>query len=454
MRETKVRIDPFGFVGLEDIRIDQKVNEHARAVVYGLLDSEHIDGYREMLLDDDLWVKIRIFGEDTKGDLFCGIVKAYELHSKASLHYLKLELVSGTYQMDQKQHIRVFQEEQKNYEKMYEVITKEYFQNGIVFGERAKSTVKDLVVQYKETDWEFASRLAASSGEFLIPEVLTMGIRYFTKFPKRGSVVLPETERYKRYKKRLLPGMERATEALCFTSREIHDMGDQVIVGGRPFCIFQIQSHLQQGELLHEYHLVPEGECFCNKRFAERMAGVSMLGTVKKVKRDTVFIELLEDEYKTSSYRWFPFLTVYSSQDGTGWYCMPEEGDQVRLLFPDADEKNAYVISAVHLPTENGRSNPDEKSFKNKYNKEIRFTPEKLLITNNAGSFIEISDDHGIWIESDKDIHIRAKGQMAVVSEEQDVTLSAENVLRLRQKETSIKLSEDIILSGGEFRLQ
>ena len=231
-------------------------------------------------------------------------------------------------------------------------------------------------------------------------------------------------------------------------------MGDQVIVGGRPFCIFQIQSRLQHGELLHEYHLVPEGECFCNKKFAEHMAGVSMLGTVKKVKRDTVFIELLEDEYKTSSYRWFPFSTVYSSQDGTGWYCMPEEGDQARLHFPDADEKNAYVISAVHLPTENGRSNPDEKSFKNKYNKEIRFTPEKLLITNNAGSFIEISDDHGIWIESDKDIHIRAKGQMAVVSEEQDVTLSAENVLRLRQKETSIKLSEDIILSGGEFRLQ
>lgn len=43
---------------------------------------------------------------------------------------------------------------------------------------------------------------------------------------------------------------------------------------------------------------------------------------------------------------------------------------------------------------------------------------------------------------------------MAVVSEEQDVTLSAEDILRLRQKGTSIKLSEDIILSGGEFRIQ
>lgn len=42
MRETKIKIKPFSFVSLEDIRIEQKVNEHAKAVVYGLLDSERI----------------------------------------------------------------------------------------------------------------------------------------------------------------------------------------------------------------------------------------------------------------------------------------------------------------------------------------------------------------------------------------------------------------------------
>lgn len=454
MRETKVKVDPFRFVSLEKMEMDQRVNEHARAVVSGLLDSEHMDEYREMLLNDDLWVKIRTIGEGMEKDIFCGIVKAYELHGRDSLYYVRMELASGTYLMDQRQHIRVFQEEQKTYEKMYEVITQGYFQNGVVTGRGAERAVRDLVVQYKETDWEFAKRLAARSGEFLIPEVLTVGTRYFTKFPKRETVSLPDSERYKRYKKRFVPGMERSIGALCFTSREIHSMGDQVMAGGRPFCIFGIQSRLQQGELLHEYHLVSEEECFSNTKHGERIAGVSMLGTVKKVKRDMVFVELVEDEYRSSSCRWFPFSTVYSSKDGTGWYCMPEEGDQIRLHFPDADERNAYVISAVHLPTENGRLNPDEKSFRNKYNKEIRFTPKGLVITNNAGSFIEISDDHGIWIESDKDIRIRAKGQMTVASEEEDVTLSAENVLRIKQKETSIKLSEDIIVSGGEFRLQ
>lgn len=42
MRETKIKIKPFSFVSLEDIRIEQKVNEYAKAAVYGLLDSERI----------------------------------------------------------------------------------------------------------------------------------------------------------------------------------------------------------------------------------------------------------------------------------------------------------------------------------------------------------------------------------------------------------------------------
>ena len=47
--------------------------------------------------------------------------------------------------------------------------------------------------------------------------------------------------------------------------------------------------------------------------------------------------------------RWFPYSTVYSSPDGTGWYCMPEVGDAIRLYFPDNEEKNAYAISSVNL---------------------------------------------------------------------------------------------------------
>lgn len=34
---------------------------------------------------------------------------------------------------------------------------------------------------------------------------------------------------------------------------------------------------------------------------------------------------------------------------GSGWYCMPEKGDEIRLYIRTVKEKHAYVISSVHL---------------------------------------------------------------------------------------------------------
>ena len=56
--------------------------------------------------------------------------------------------------------------------------------------------------------------------------------------------------------------------------------------------------------------------------------------------------------------RWFPYATVYSSGDGTGWYCMPEIGDKIRLYFPTEKEQDAYVISAYHEGNGGLRKNP------------------------------------------------------------------------------------------------
>ena len=62
------------------------------------------------------------------------------------------------------------------------------------------------------------------------------------------------------------------------------------------------------------------------------MAGCSFMATVMDVKRDKVQIEVEQDEWGAADgKKWFLFSTVYSSGDGTGWYCMPEIGDSVRL---------------------------------------------------------------------------------------------------------------------------
>ena len=50
---------------------------------------------------------------------------------------------------------------------------------------------------------------------------------------------------------------------------------------------------------------------------------------------------------RTAGQYWFPYSTVAGSSDGSGWYCMPEAGERIRIYFPEGDEGKAYAISAL-----------------------------------------------------------------------------------------------------------
>ncbi len=147
------------------------------------------------------------------------------------------------------------------------------------------------------------------------------------------------------------------------------------------------------------------------------------------------------------------YATVYSSPDGTGWYCMPETGDSVRLYVPGKEE-DSFILSAVHKETDNARQNPDHKSLKTKYGKEIRFTPDSILMTNNQGMMVEMNDSEGITITSDKDILIQAEENLTVASQKASLLIAADDKVQVKQGSTSMTLSGDISFTGGEFRIQ
>ena len=186
----------------------------------------------------------------------------------------------------------------------------------------------------------------------------------------------------------------------------------------------------------------------------ESVTGCAFDAVVTGVQRDRVQVKIAGDEWKAQDgKKWFLYSTVYSSPDGTGWYCMPEEGDSVRLYVPDREE-NSFVMSAVHRQTDAARQNPEYKSFKTKYGKEILFTPDSILMTNNQGMMVEMNDSEGIMITSDKDIVIAAKEDLTIASGSASLLIAADNVLQVRQGGTSMTLNKDISFTGGEFRIQ
>ncbi|WP_431087462.1 hypothetical protein [Paenibacillus sp. 8b26] len=83
---------------------------------------------------------------------------------------------------------------------------------------------------------------------------------------------------------------------------------------------------------------------------------------------------------------WFPYSTVYSSPDGSGWYVTPEAGDQIRLYFPDEREQHAFAASSVDLASSDPvkRSDPAVKSISTKYGKQVVFKPGAVEIINSG----------------------------------------------------------------------
>lgn len=328
-------------------------------------------------------------------------------------------------------------------------------------GDRAK--LQGVMLQYGETDWEFLKRVAQKAGLYLVPNASVKGVRYMMGLPAGTQRIMPEGKikikfDRKEYMQKSRNGMKALRAAdmqeLTVCSREIWRIGDWVSYQGREYFAWKMVTEYGQAECIHTYYLRTKEAIRTMPISYRGMAGCSFMATVTDVKRDKVQIEVEQDEWGAADgKKWFLFSTVYSSGDGTGWYCMPEIGDSVRLYVPEKEE-DAFVISAVHKETDSARQNPDCKSWKTKYGKEILFTPNSILLTNNQGMMVEMDDEQGITIASDRNITIEAEENLTVSSANASLLVAAEKVLQVKQGGTAMTLEKDIVFTGGEFRIQ
>lgn len=130
-------------------------------------------------------------------------------------------------------------------------------------------------------------------------------------------------------------------------------------------------------------------------------------------------------------------------------------GDNVRLYFPSNEENEAYVASSLHMTSEdnNQRVNPNHKSIMNKQGKEILFKPDSILITNNNGMSLELSDDEGISIISDKKIIFESKEAIEITSTNENIDLVSSQKISLKQGSTAMTLSDNLVVRGTKVRL-
>ena len=464
MRDYSLRLSPFHTLDTLSCHIKKCVNDHMRFEFCGLIQPEDEENFLNTGMED-IAVELSMVGEDGSEYLLCcGVARDIQIQREGDLRRLSVEAVSGTYYEDLVKYVRVFQDSSSTYDVVLKHNEKNYQDAGHSMMIGNGSTIEDLVVQYRETDWEFARRMASHFNSVVVPVYRTKGIHYYFGFPdgkqnielsKYTYTIRKDAGDYLTKTKNQVLSLIEA-DALCLEveSRDVYEIGDSFPFQGQTYYIYEIESILDGRELVHHYKLRYKAALQTIKHFNERMIGASLEANISGVANDTVQVNIAADGIQ-SNRKWFLYSTVYSSPDGTGWYCMPEEGDSVRLYLPNEKEKDGYIISAVHVPTDGeARSTPDNKSLKSKYDKEVLFTPTLLRVTNNNGMTVEISDEEGITIRSNKAITLEATESVQIASLEQSIELVAPESITLKQGDTTLTMKDDIHLDGAQVHME
>jgi hypothetical protein len=478
---VNIRVSPFAMLDILDVEIRASLNEHASARVRGTISEELENAYLSMA-QTDLPVSITEVDEGTEPCiLFTGLIAQMEIYIVNGVKVLDLLLTSGTRLMDLAEHTRTYQDPALTYR---DLLSSLGYYPEYSFAMRAGegTAIGDLITQYKETDWVFVKRLASHFNACVIPDYISSGVGYYFGVPDKSSGVSIEPAYYRvikgvgefaRKTYNQVDGLSESDET-CYLVRDraVYRMGQRLRFKGMDLRVFEVHSVLE-GQVLQNYYLLKTEAGFKTPKVCNfKLVGASLAGSVISVKRDIVQMRLYEDndDYGTGA-KWFPYSTVYSSPDGTGWYAMPEIGDELRLYFPSEHESEAYTISAVNVDSPGmgtdvpspdpgilsfipPRTHPDVKTMINRFLKEVSLYPDKLVMTNNKDMMIVINDDEGIIIQSAKKISFKSDEAISIASSQSDLNILGSERVSLKVGGTKVILDKDVAFEGGSLYMQ
>ncbi len=506
MRERIIGLSIADLVSIQEVYVHKKVNEHGMARIKGIL----AEGSEGELFKKAEGGKASLYIKDEEGNqrnIFSGIIDSLEVENAGGVKTLRMVLSGSTKLLDCTKHTRTFQNEAMTYENLLKTVNKGNKQISCIPNCKVANPIKKLIVQYRETDWEFLKRLASHFYQPILPGYGGEGIRYSFGLskdaPKKKLDVYSYSsgnakEEFLMKKENKVPGI--VPDDFGFykvKSRKYLELGERTDFLARTYFIYESVSVFDGEELMHTYTLRRAGGFQTVYGHNSGIIGASLDATILATKNDTVKVAVAVDGgQKESEAKWFPYSTVYSSPDGTGWYCMPEKGDKVRLYFPNEFEEDGYIISSINLgntgaqsaPAAGGgasgnsagsagapaggggnvpgsaavasaaaggppRSDPDKKTISTKDGKMVSLTPTNIIMTNGKGMMIILDDAEGIIIVSSSTVVITAAENM-IIKSDGEIDIQATDKIKLVRGDSKLTLTDELKIEGTKYKMQ
>lgn len=365
--------------------------------------------------------------------------------------------------------------------------------NSIIMNVGADTAIGEPIVQYQETDWEFVKRLASHFNAVVTPSYTTSGPKFYVGLMEWPGTtrINPPCYQAKKAVSEYLYKEQNQVEGIVeddslwyiIEDQELYEIGEMVEFHGRTYYVARMEGHLDGHQLWNTYYLKTLAGFKIPRQYNEKIIGASLDGRVIAVSGDKVQIRLTVDAPEGAG-KWFEFSTVYSSPDGTGWYCMPEVGDEIRLYFPTEREKHGYVISSVHLPvtqayagsgagggTEGSRAkesagtaarndeacrcDPTHKTIHTVTGKKVELTETYILLDAGNNMWIKLDDSEGITIQSPLKVHINSDASIAIKSSGGKVEVAGGTGVTISQADSKVEVaSGNVIVAGANAKVQ
>ncbi|MHB0862677.1 DNA/RNA non-specific endonuclease [Paenibacillus sp. SEL3] len=439
---------PFQPQHMEQLRITRAVNDHVFLYVSGMLSEEQGAACIGQDMEQEPIV-IRQLDEQGQSlrRLFHGLITRMSVHCIRGVYTFELEAASHSYQMDTKTKRRSYQDIHRTYDDLVTTMVRKYMYGDAIDTVTNYAKLGTFVLQYEETDWAFLKRLVSRFGSVLVPEITAASPKIFFGMPE-GKQYKVERDVFYRVRKTFheldtgKPG-KRVGAYVTYTIENLqyYALGDLItlpIGQGKELVVVRAVTELKDGLLQTRYDLQAEQDIQYARYENDQAIGISLTGTVLKVQQDLVQLQLeIDPKQDPAKACWFPVATRYVAEEHSGWYDMPEIGEQVELYLPTHCEQEAYVTDSLRQHR-HANGQPDVKVWKHVQGSGIEMSEQELILSTSDGFSITLHEDTGITVNSPGNVQIQ--GGHVKLDASQELSLEAGTALYLKGGASSMVL--------------
>ncbi|MBN3522654.1 contractile injection system protein, VgrG/Pvc8 family [Paenibacillus apiarius] len=481
-----VRVAPFDHMQLLELRMIQQVNEHGKLTFSGVISEEHKDNDLYTLNEQTPVQVKQMMEQGGERVLFSGIITEMRIEKSRDVYTIQAEAWTSSVMLDVRVKSRSFQDASMNYGQLVQKIGKDYSNYDVNYTADKNPGIGNLVMQYKETDWAFLKRMASRLDTVVVPAEKFQDIKFFFGLPDTGAVkkleefnyiVKKKLADYMTYHTNIRPDAHESDFIFYeVTTSQLLQLGDAVDFQKARLYVGKAVSTMEKGAVTHTYTITTRKGLNREQPYNDAIRGASVGGTVLAINRDKVKVRLdIDKEQDAGKAYWFPYSTVYASADGSGWYCMPEAGDSVRVTFPSEREEEAFAISSVNSyageppgstlqgaggggavsgsqggGSQDRMADPNVRYFRNSSGMEVTLAPNHVLISASNGQATIMLDQSG-------SVTIVGQNEVSLTSKE-NVTIRADKTLMMTASEEisieSQKGGKIVLNSGGNTELK